>query len=117
MGLRNPKDAADTRMFPRYLAVRPDFGGRLTLKASDLPATVIDVSREGLGVLMTSPVRSGEVVELHCEGRKIPMAVIYCVNDLIHPGAYRCGLRQAQTSRENLIALFKAAGWLDEKGE
>jgi hypothetical protein len=113
MGVRRP---ANERFFPRYLSVSNAFVG--TLRAGEggpeLDCKVIDVSRDGLGVLSNTPVDKNSVVELEVQDRKILLRVAYCLDDLIHKGRYRLGLHRTGSS-ENLVNLFSAAGFLVDK--
>ena len=109
MGARKPQDE---RYFPRYVTVSDAFDGRLVLEGQELEARVIDVGRDGLGILADRAVPEGSTVELVLSGdRRMTFHVVYCMDDVIHRGRYRCGL-QRYGSSENLVSLFGAAGYL-----
>ena len=110
------KTRNDERFFPRYLAVSKSFDGKLLLADSGArwDAQVLDVSRDGLGVLANTPVPKGGIIELHVEGRQLRFQIVYCNDDLIHRGRFRCGLRRVG-STENLINIFSAAGFVSDK--
>ncbi len=111
MGLRRPDEE---RFFPRYVQVETSrFSGRLT-KADDgteLSVQVIDVGRDGIGMIVETPLPAGLAIELSLADKKVGMLLVYCMQDLINPERYRCGLRRRGT-QENLINLFAAAGCL-----
>lgn len=111
MGARQPKEE---RYFPRYLSVSKSFEGRLRLDEVDLDAQVLDVSRDGLGVLLSKPVEKGQNIELRAFERSIYFQVAHCHEDLIFKGKYRCGLHRAG-SAENLVSLFRASGFIDDE--
>ena len=113
MGAQKPKEE---RFFPRYITLTARFAGELfrTGKNHALDCRVMDVSRDGLGVLSKDTVAKGETIELHTLGRVIQFQVAYCIDDLISRGNYRWGLRRIG-STENLVSLFAANGFIDKK--
>ena len=109
MAARKPQDE---RFFPRYVNVTEAFDGRLVVDGRELEARVIDVGRDGLGILADDRVPEGSTVELVLTGdRRLTFHVVYCMDDVIHRGRFRCGL-QRYGSTENLVSLFGAAGYL-----
>lgn len=102
MGL--PKTKED-RWFPRYHTVNADC--LIQLKSADeaLNARVLDVSRDGLGVLVSREIKSGAAFEFELDGKRIKMQVVFCQRDLIHAGMWRSGLRRVG-SAENLVNVF-----------
>lgn len=114
MGARKP---AEERFFPRYLNVSKGFSGRLGVgpdHATTLLCKVLDVSRDGLGILADAEVKAGETVGLTgVADHEIVFKVAHCEPDLIYKGKYRVGLQQKGT--ENLVSLFRAKGLIDDK--
>ena len=108
MGARKP---VEERFFPRYVTVSAAFDGRLTVEGQELEARVIDVGRDGLGILADKALPKGAAVSLELADRQLTFHVVYCMDDLIHHGRYRCGLSLAGSS-VNLVSLFGAAGFL-----
>lgn len=110
-------ERADDRWFPRHHVVSPSFRGRLAFAADDhgrgIEAKVIDVSRDGLGVVVGTMVRPGQIFHLLFGDREIPMVVIYCIPDLVVPGCYRCGLQRRSSCADNLVSLFTEHGLID----
>ncbi len=105
---------AEQRFFPRYISVTNRFDGEVFRPATDilLECHVVDVSRDGLGVISNVEVQKGETLELRVLGRVILFQVAYCLEDLIHRGKYRWGLHRTG-SAENLVSLFMANGFID----
>ena len=105
---------ADDRWFPRYHSVLKEFwlewtpvGGGPT---SD--ARLLDVSRDGLGLLAPQPLQSGAIYEVTIDGRPFKFNVVYCIKDLIHPGEFRIGAQRVGSS-ENLVSLFAGQGCIE----
>ena len=105
---------SDERFLPRYVSVSTAFDGRLTTDGRVLEARVIDVGREGLGILASEPLAEGTVIDLELADRHVTLRVVYCMEDLIHRGFYRCGLHRVGSS-DNLINLVAAAGFLERQ--
>lgn len=106
---------AEERFFPRYITLTGPFAGELRRPGGKpLECRVVDVSRDGLGVLSAVVVKKGETLELHSLERVIHFQVAYCIDDLISHGNYRWGLRRVG-SNENLVSLFAANGFIDKK--
>ncbi len=108
MGLRKPDE---DRWFPRYHTVNADVCVRLEAPGDTRNARVLDVSRDGLGVLVEREMKAGDLFEFELDGKRIRLNVVYCQRDLIHPGSHRAGLRRVG-SAENLIGLFSSQGYL-----
>ena len=106
----------EERFFPRYITVTSEFAGEIYRagKGQPLDCRVMDVSRDGLGVISKNAVQKGETLELHTLERVIQFQVAYCMDDLISRGNYRWGLRRVG-STENLVSLFAANGFIDKK--
>jgi hypothetical protein len=112
MGARK---TAEERFFPRYISVTSQFTGKLFRPmGAALDCRVVDVSRDGLGVISETIVNKGETIELHTLERVIQFQVAYCMDDLIHHGKFRWGLRRVG-SQENLVSLFAANGFIDKR--
>lgn len=96
---------SENRWFPRYHTVNREF--RISFLAADgaVNARLLDVSRDGLGVLVDREVSKNAALAFELEGKHIKMSVVYCQKDLIHVGWFRVGLRR-QGSQENLVGLF-----------
>ena len=111
------KRKADDRWFPRHHVISPNFTGRLSFAADDqstgIEAKVNDVSQDGLGVLLGTMVRPGQIFHLIFAEREIPMVVVYCIPDVVRQGFYRCGLQRRSNSTENLVHLFAEYGLID----
>jgi hypothetical protein len=111
------KNAA-VRWLPRYHTVTGEFQGKLVdATGENLVLRVLDVGREGLGVLVSTRIAPGTVLtlEMSAGGKdvRMPMTVVYCEPDLIHVGRLRCGLHRVKTGpQENLVSLFAACGLL-----
>ncbi len=102
------ENKADDRWLPRYHTVNREYHVELSPKAGGaLSARLLDVSRDGLGILLEREVRAGETYDLEVDGKGIRVKVVYCIRDLIHAGAYRVGMQRVG-STENLVSLFAA---------
>jgi len=112
MGLRQPEDE---RWFPHYHVVSRHFPGQLrdARSGADLGASVLDVSRDGLGTLLPEPLKEGDQVFLDFAERQIPMVVVHCHEDLIHAGRYRCGLQRRKGCTDNLVSLLASRGMVE----
>lgn len=114
MGARKP---AESRYFPRFHNVVGPFPGRfITKEEAEVTARVLDVSRDGLGILVEKPIRAGDVLDLEVTddaGKRIAMTIVYCVPDLIHKNSFRVGLRRVGTAAENLVNIFSSRGCLE----
>lgn len=110
MGLRRP---VVKRGFPRYREVKENFPGRFESEdnGTELSIKVLDVSRDGLGILVDEWLEAGNTVKMHLNDREILFSVVYCNPDLIYPDRYRCGLHR-YGSQENLVNLFAAVDCL-----
>jgi hypothetical protein len=79
---------------------------------TDVTATVIDVSRDGLGIITSKPIARGEQVWLIVEDRTIKLEVRHCRKGA-HTGAeaagWHCGLR-AVGSWDDLESIFLSKG-------
>jgi hypothetical protein len=110
MGQAKP---SEQRWIPRYHSVIGDYHAQLIQgsgsEAREVKARVIDVSRDGLGILVNEALNPGTHLTLIIEDKQIQLQVVYCVKDLIHYDNHRCGL-QRMASAENLVNLFSAAG-------
>jgi hypothetical protein len=109
------RQPAEQRWFPRYHPVAPTFKGRLSfaIDGRSVEARLSDVSRDGLGVVLSELVKPGETLNLVFAEREIGMVVIWCIPDLIHKGSFRAGLHRRNGSSENLVSLFAAHGIID----
>lgn len=109
MAKENPKEQ---RFFVRYRAVKPGFPGRL-LDASghEINARIVDVSRDGLGVLLTRSLPSGSLLAIEIGDRRVELSVVYCLPDLIHTGEFRAGLRRR--GADNLESWFAQLGLIE----
>ena len=105
MGLTKP---SENRWFPRYHTVTCEYAVRLEAPGDALQARIVDVSRDGLGVLLGRGVEAGALYEFVLDGKRVKMQIVYCQRDLIHHGSWRAGLRRVG-SAENLVGLFAAA--------
>lgn len=112
---KSVQKTAEERFFPRYITITGPFAGELRRPGGKaLECRVMDVSRDGLGVLSPVVVNKGETLELHTLERVIHFQVAYCIDDLISRGDHRWGLRRIG-SNENLVSLFAANGFIDKK--
>lgn len=83
---------AESQGDPRYSRNTPAYIG-------DYPATVVDVSPLGIGLLATIPYRAGDEVTIDIEGVQVQGEVRYC-RPLRDPGSnYRIGIRLAPMDR------------------
>src|SRR5688500_13943921 len=75
MGVRRPREE---RYFPRYHNVTGAFPGRLVEYGTEkeVAAKVIDVSRDGVGVLTEAPVTPGQVLHLVIDDKKVALAIV-----------------------------------------
>jgi hypothetical protein len=107
------KRLAEDRWFPRFVSVSSAFDGHLELAGGQpLEARVLDVGRDGLGVIAAAAAKIGDALDLVVGDKRIALTVVYCYGDIIHQGAYRLGL-QRRGGSENLVSLFAAAGYLE----
>lgn len=104
----------DQRYFPRYHAVADNFAGKLFREEdlSEIPGQVMDVSRDGIGILVTTPQETGQHVVLRFSGKSVVFVVRHCQEDLIFKGKYRAGLMRVGSTKENLLQLFSLHGFL-----
>lgn len=104
----------DQRYFPRYHAVIDAFSGKLFYaeNQAEISGQVMDVSRDGVGVLVTTPLQSGNHIILKFGGKCIVLTVRHCQEDLIFKGKYRAGLMRVGGAKENMLQLFAAHGFL-----
>ena len=86
ISLHEPQgDARYSRQTPAYI--------------DDFPATVVDVSPQGIGLVTAVPYRSGDQITVAVEGVQVCGEVRYC-RPLRDPGShYRIGLRLAPMDR------------------
>ncbi len=107
---------SEHRYFPRYHAVAENFDGQLFLADSQIPfqGQIVDVSRDGAGVLSTQQVEAGSHMVLKFAGKSITFVVRHCQSDLIFKGKYRVGLMRVGSVKENLLQLFMLHGFVDD---
>lgn len=110
MAQTKPKEQ---RWIPRYHSVIGDYHAKLVhgsgATVRDITARVLDVSRDGIGILVGEPLSAGTQLTLTVDDKQIQLQVVYCVKDLIHYDHHRCGLQRVVSS-ENLVNLFSASG-------
>lgn len=105
---------ADQRYFPRYHTVSDNFDGRLYLEAdmSEIDGQVVDVSRDGIGVLADYPLAAGDRIVLSFHGRTLTFTVRHCQEDLIYRGKFRAGMMRIGETKENVALIFSTLGLL-----
>ena len=110
------KKADELRYFPRYHAVAENFDGQLFLAQTNelFAGQIVDVSRDGAGVLSIQQVEAGSHIVLKFAGKSISFVVRHCQSDLIFKGKYRVGLMRTGSTKENLLQLFSLHGFVSE---
>jgi hypothetical protein len=107
MGARR---SASDRWFPRYYDIVGPCPARLYFgDGRPFEFRIVDVSRDGLGVIAPEPIAKDTVLQLDIGDRKISMRVVHCNEDLIYAGNFRVGMHRISSS-ENLVSLFAATG-------
>lgn len=102
------------RYFPRYHAVSESFDGKLYIETNmaEISGQVVDVSRDGIGILVQGPLKSGEHIVLKFSDKSVVFTVRHCQDDLIFKGKYRAGLMRVGGAKENMLQLFSLHGFL-----
>ena len=110
------KKADEHRYFPRYHAVADNFDGQLFVAESneEFRGQIVDVSRDGAGVLSTQQIEAGSHIVLKFAGKNIQFVVRHCQSELIFKGRYRVGLMRTGSTKENLLQLFSLHGFVTE---
>jgi hypothetical protein len=108
------KKEDEHRYFPRYHAVAEKFDGQLLVVETNEPfaGKIVDVSRDGAGVLSTQQIEPGSHLVLKFAGKNISFVVRHCQSDLIFKGKYRVGLMRIGSTKENLLQLFLRYGFV-----
>lgn len=110
------KKAEELRYFPRYHIVAENFDGQLFVVHSNelFLGQIVDVSRDGAGVLSTQQIDVGSHIVLKFAGKSIPFVVRHCQSDLIFNDKYRIGLMRTGSAKENILQLFSLHGLVVE---
>lgn len=77
----------------------PRYSRRTAAYIGDFPATVVDVSPLGLGLIAAVPYRSGDEVAIDIEGLQVKGEVRYCRPLRDQGSNYRIGIRLAALDR------------------
>jgi hypothetical protein len=74
-------------------------------------ATAMDVSRNGLGIMVDRLLTPGQILTMVMSGKNLSFKVIHTYPHLTRVGHFICGL-ELQDGNENLESIFAANGCL-----
>jgi hypothetical protein len=101
-------DQRNRRAFARNHLVTGQLPGRL-VSDQDVTALVIDVSRDGLGVITSRPFPRGDNLWLIIDDHSIKLEVRHCRPEGRDTPTWRCGLRSV-APWDDLEGLFIRSG-------
>lgn len=101
----------ERRLAMRMTNLRGMLPGKLMIPSSHeyLRARALDVSKNGMCVLLDRPLKDGLMVWLILEDRYLKFEVANCAPSKKEKNLYRCGLSLCE-SHDSLIDLFQAHG-------
>jgi hypothetical protein len=91
-----------------------DLTGRLLVNSTGrlVPCLAVDVSDDGLRIMVSEELAPGVDMILALEGCNLPLVVVWCKPDARSRKSHECGLRS--TGNTNLERFFVSIGWLEE---
>lgn len=107
---------ADKRRHLRH-PLTGELSGSLVSKQSGsvIPCVAVDVSINGLRVILTLDLEPGSDLILRLNGKEVPLTVVWSMKEATRKGYFSCGL-MSKSPHDNLEILFMESGMIAPGG-